>query len=112
MIDRKDYLALLDKRKEGEAKVQAFNKELLKQSAVKSQYLTNNEHWDDYLSRLQAKLDEAQVERLGWMEKSACALTEVDVKVAQLNFAIFNERVRCLEECMSLPQTLISANKG
>ena len=111
-MDRKDFLTLLDKRKEGEAKVLAFNKELLKQSAVKAQYLTQNEHWDHYLSLLQAKLDEAHLNKLEWMERAASALEPVDIKVAQLNYAIFADRVKTLEECMSLPQTLITTNKG
>lgn len=75
----------------------------LKQAAVKADLLTQHDGWDYFLSVLQAKLDEAKAEEFEWMQKSAVALSELDCKIAQLNYAIRRARVEVLEEVMALP---------
>jgi hypothetical protein len=109
MPERADFLKLLEKKKEGEAKAHAFRQELLKQASVKAEHLTKNEHWDFFLSLMQAKLDEATVASVEWMERCALANTDADWHIAQRAYFEWKSRVQTLEEVMSLPITLTSA---
>jgi hypothetical protein len=78
----------------------------IRQAKVKADLLTQHEGWDFFLSMLQAKAEEAKNEEFEWMQKSAVALSELDCKIAQLNYAIRRARVELLEEIMAIPSTL------
>lgn len=98
--------------KEQKARKELHNHSLLlKSAAVKAEHLTKDPNWDHFLGILQPKLDEAMQQKMEWMEKCAHAFGENDIKMAQWNYVLYAERVKVLEEVMSLPATLISAHK-
>ena len=109
--DRKDFLAHIQKKEEKAAEFKAFQAEALRQATVKAQHLTSDEKWDYFLSLLQARLEEATNQKIEWMEKCSIALADTDVKVAQINFAVWNERARLLDEIMNLPKAIIEEGK-
>lgn len=111
MPTRDEFLKLVSLKEEKAKKESAFRNTMLKQAAVKADYLTKNEHWDFYLSALQAKLDDAVRNKVEWMERAARAFAQDDIKFAQLNFAIYDDRCKTLEEVMGLPNALITAKE-
>ena len=73
---------------------------LVKQAAVKVDFVTKNEHWDYYLSLLQPKLDQARSEELQWLANSAEANEPRDWHIAQRNYFSWKSRRETLEEAM------------
>jgi hypothetical protein len=102
----RDFTARLEAKREAERQRQMEQAAYMKQAVVKADLLMQHEGWDFFLSVLQAKLEEAKAEQLDWMEKSAVALSELDCKIAQLNYAIRRARVELLEEVMRIPSTM------
>lgn len=84
---------------------------MIKTAAVSFDHLTGDEHWDRYLSMVQAKLDIAKQERDRWLlvcgnEQSADAL-----RGAQMMYHSFQGSVRALEELVLLPSQLVEQYK-
>ncbi len=108
-IERSDFLKLMEKQREREQKSHQATHTLLKQAALKVDHVTKNEHWDYFLELLQAKLDEATLAKMEWLERCGMANEATDWHQAQRQYMAFSERVRTLEEVMSLPVTLMNA---
>lgn len=112
MIDKNEFLKLQELKRVKEEKVKVLNGALLKQAALKMEYVTKNEHWDFYLQHLQAKLEEANLGKLEWLERCGLANAESDWHQAQRQYLVFADRVKTLEEVMSLPATLLQASQS
>jgi hypothetical protein len=85
---------------------------LVKQAAVKTEFVTKHEHWDYYLSLLQPKLDQARSEELQWLQNTAEAHEAKDWHIAQRNYFSWKSRRETLEEAMELPAKLLAASQG
>lgn len=105
----KDFNARREAQLERERQAALMQEQYLKQAAVKADLLMQHEGWDFFLSVLQAKLNEAKAEQFAWMEKAACALMDHDIKYAQMNHAIYRDRVALLEELIALPSKMKGA---
>lgn len=89
------------KRKEWETSVR-----LLRQAAVDAQYLTGREEWDKYLRMLQAELDGANKELASMYAALGTPLTDEQLRLTYVSINVFNERVRVLTQCMTLPKQI------
>ncbi len=111
MPTREEFLKLVAMKEEKAKKEHGASLAIVKQVALKLDYVTKNEHWDYYLELLQAKLDEAKVNEVDWMTKCAIANGADDWHVAQRNYFGWQERTRTLEEVMGLPTSLMNVSK-
>lgn len=82
---------------------------LVKQAAIKVEFITKNEHWDYYLSLLQVKLDQARSEELQWLANAAEANEPRDWHIAQRNYFSWKATRETLEHAMGLPAKLLAA---
>lgn len=81
-------------------------------AALSAEKLTGDPHWDRYLMRLQALLEECTTARDSWRERCTGALTETDIRVAQWNFHACDARAKTLTEVMAIPKELMEAVRG
>ena len=86
--------------------------DLLKVAAVKAAELTGHPAWDDYLTRLQAMLDQAEAELATWTENCCNALSVDDMRYAQRNVTQFKTQITVLKEVMRLPVEVIKTHKA
>ena len=85
---------------------------LVKQAALKVDYVTKDEHWNYFLSLLQPKLDQARSEEVQWLQNAADAHEPKDWHIAQRNYFSWKSRRESLEEVMELPAKLLAASQG
>lgn len=88
-------------------RTRAVDLSLLHSAAVRAERLTGDEHWDAYLRQLQARLDLATKERETWSERMKTAWGEADMRIAQVNWHLWNSRVDTLNEIMELPKNVL-----
>ena len=84
----------------------------LRSAALSAEKLLGDPNWDRYLMRLQALLEEVTVARAQWMERCTGALSENDIRIAQLNYQACDARMKTLVEVMALPKQLVEAVHG
>lgn len=82
---------------------------LLRSAAVSSEKLTTSTEWNQYLQKLQPLLEDAQKSAALWLERCGGALSESDVRQAQLNYQACHARVNTLKEVMLLPHAILEA---
>ena len=85
---------------------------MIKTAAVSFEHLTNDPHWDRFLSNLMGMYEEAKIQR----EQSKVALTsffsDSGMREAQCMFHRWDAQVLLLEQIMSLPTQLREQYKG
>lgn len=111
MPTRDEVTKLYALREEQGKKAQAANLALVRQAALKIDYVTKDEHWDYFLSILQTRLNEARDNEIDWTQKCAVANSESDWHIAQRNYFGWMERRKAIEEVMVLPRDLMSVTK-
>ena len=84
----------------------------VRSAALSAEKLLGDPNWDRYLMRLQALLEEVTVARAQWMERCTGALSENDIRIAQLNYQACDARMKTLVEVMALPKQLVEAVHG
>ena len=109
---RPEFERLMTLKAEQGKKLHDAHLSLVKQAAVKVDFVTKNEHWDYYLSLLQPKLDQARSEELQWLANSAEANEPRDWHIAQRNYFSWKSRRETLEEAMELPSKLLAASQA
>lgn len=85
-----------------------INEQFLKQAAVDAVLLTGHPGWDKYLQQLQVMLEQAQDELKEWQVKFSGAYSDHDLRLAQRQAAIYEDRILTLKWCMTLPKEIIS----
>ena len=109
---RPEFERLMVLKQEQGKKLHEAHLALVKQAALKVDYVTKNEHWDYYLSLLQPKLDQARTEELQWLANTAEAHKAEDFHVAQRNYFSWRSKREALEEVMELPTKLLAASQA
>ncbi|MBK7421591.1 MAG: hypothetical protein IPJ44_20820 [Nitrospira sp.] len=110
--NRHEFEKLMTLKAEQGKKLHEAHLSLVKQAALKVDYVTKHEHWDYYLSLLQPKLDQARSEELQWLANSAEANEARDWHIAQRNYFSWKSRRETLEEAMELPGKLLAASQA
>lgn len=84
--------------------------DMLRQAAVGAELLTGNEHWDRYLSYLQAAVEETERQREGFQAivNDAKTVDHGQLLVAKLAMAECRARIEAWKVAMSLPRDLIA----
>ena len=108
--NRHEFEKLMTLKAEQGKKLHEAHLSLVKQAAVKVDFVTKNEHWDYYLSLLQPKLDQARSEELQWLANTAEAHKAEDFHVAQRNYFSWRSKREALEEVMELPAKLLATS--
>jgi|SRR6185295_2537261 len=107
-LTESDWKARMAEKANKLAPVRQVNESYLRQAAVSSELLTSHPAWDVYLQRLQVDLNDAKDALLSWQEKVAGALTDADLRKVQIEINVFQDRVKVLIHCMSLPKEIIA----
>ena len=76
---------------------------LLRTAAVSFEHLTNDPHWDRYLSILQQRYEEVKQERNRWKELMTLRFSDSDLREAQCAYHKFHAQVELLEYILGLP---------
>ncbi len=104
--NRDEYIESLNKRKpNGET----HHFEMIKQAAVKAEFLTGMDHWDTFLSYLQVVLEASEGHKLDALEMLGHP-NNVDHSTmlrAKIALAECESRIGILRAVMSLPKDLI-----
>lgn len=81
----------------------------LRRAAVAAELLTGNPHWDEFLSHIQAAIEETERQREGFREWLDDPTIVDDNEVRRYRNAILacNERIGAWKTVMSLPRELI-----
>ena len=103
---RKDFDAL---QRVTESKELPLAMDLLKVAQVKATALTGHPGWDDYLSRLQSMLNEAQAELRTWTQNCCNAVGSDDMRYAQRQVQNYRAQVELLMTVMQLPGEILSS---
>ena len=107
-----EYQALLSHQEsQGRTHIPALETALglIKTAAVSFEHLTNDPHWDRFLSYLQGMLDQARKDAQHWMQ----IVVDVDgatLQHAQRQYHAAHAQVLVLERIMSLPHELKHAH--
>ena len=104
-----DYLAHVESIEAARRKSPEVVLGMLKTAAVSFEHLTNNEHWDRYLSYIQEKLDAAKKERDMWLQICGSAPSEPEFRKAQLNYQHSLGLVYAYQDAIGLPSQLMGA---
>ena len=110
--NRHEFEKLMTLKAEQGKKLHETHLSMVKQAALKKDYVTKHEHWDYYLRLLQPKLDQARSEELQWLANSAEANEARDWHIAQRNYFSWKSRRETLEEAMGLPGKLLAASQA
>ena len=84
----------------------------IRSAALSAEKLLGDPHWDRYLMKCQALLNEATAARTDWMVKCTRAVSENDRIVAQWNYHACDARVTTLTEVMGIPKELMDAYRS
>jgi hypothetical protein len=76
---------------------------MIKTAAVSFDHLTNDPHWDRFLSYVQAKLDDAKKLRMESLEACGHVSAEGPLRQAQFQFNRHDAVVKALEDLIGLP---------
>ena len=79
---------------------------MLKTAAVSFDHLTNDPHWDRFLSLLQAKYEDAKKERDRWKELMTLSFSDSGLREAQCAYHGFRAQVELLEYILGLPHEI------
>lgn len=82
---------------------------VIKTAAVSFEQLTNDPHWDRFLSYIQAQLDEAKRAQEEWLGNCGNEGNSHALRLSQMQYQYHHGRVKALEEVMGLPSQLRSA---
>lgn len=110
--NRHEFEQLMSLKEKQDRKQHEAVLSLVKQAAIKVEFITKNEHWDYYLSLLQAKLDQARSEELQWLANAAEANEPRDWHIAQRNYFSWKATRETLEHAMGLPAKLLASSQG
>lgn len=76
---------------------------ILRTAAVSFDHLTNDPHWDRYLSILQKRYEEVKQERDRWKELLTLRFSDSELREAQCAYHKFHAQVDLLEYILGLP---------
>ena len=82
---------------------------LVTSAVVSTERLTGCQEWDQYLQRLQPWLNDAMAATQEWLVRLSGAMTDQDVRIAQMNYHACQARVATLQEVMQLPNEILKA---
>ena len=84
---------------------------MIKTAAVSFEHLTNDPHWDRFLSHVQDRLAIAKRDQSMWLEVCAAASEEQEIRKAQLNYHLMTGKVHAYEEMLILPHQVMEEYK-
>jgi hypothetical protein len=82
---------------------------LVTSAVVSTERLTGLPEWDQFLQRLQPLLNEATAATQEWLVRLSGAMTDQDLRIAQMNYHACQSRVTTLQEVMQLPNEILKA---
>lgn len=111
MYDKKLCRQVLIKHKlESKTEVQ-HTAELLRQSAVKSEHLTNDELWDAYISRIQAQIEKLEAMRDQAREELESAGIWDSTELSRIKSVVLEAKamIKAFNIAISYPKEIINA---
>lgn len=82
---------------------------LVASAVVSTERLTGSPEWDQFLQRVQPLLNEAEAASKEWLTRIAGAMTEQDIRIAQMNYHACQSRWTTLQEVLALPGEIVKA---
>ena len=82
---------------------------MIKTAAVSFEHLTNDPHWDRFLSYMQEQYEENKKARAMYSEGCAKAMTDEGIRACQMSFARADAKVEVLEFLLGLPHQLMES---
>jgi hypothetical protein len=110
MPTKEEYLAL-EKKKAQAVQQRNIDPQLLRAAAIQSEHLTGLPEWDQYLTKLQPLLEQAEQEADHWLKQLGVALTDEQLRKSQLEYHSWKSRAETLKTVMQLPSMIIEAHR-
>ena len=82
---------------------------LVASAVVSTERLTGSSEWDQFLQRVQPLLNEAEAASQEWLARLAGAMTDHDLRIAQMNYHACHARWNTLKEVLALPSEIVKA---